>query len=224
MDCHMPEMDGYDATRAIRQREAEAGNGKHVPIIALTANAMAQDREECLEAGMDDHMSKPFSRRQMQDMLNLWMPRGRPGSAAGTAGTSGAAQPAETQAPAPVSSDEVLDRQVLDQLSDLQSTEDPELLTRVLTMYVVESPKAMAKLKQAVADGDAPEITRTAHSLKSTSANVGATTMSKLCADLQAAGKIADLGAARTLLARADAEYDRVQTALTAELALLADL
>ena len=69
-----------------------------------------------------------------------------------------------------------------------------------------------------------PEITRTAHSLKSTSANVGATTMSKLCADLQAAGKIADLGAARTLLARADAEYDRVQTALTAELALLADL
>ncbi len=222
MDCHMPEMDGYDATRAIRKREA--GSSKHVPIIALTANAMAQDREECLEAGMDDHMSKPFSRRQMQDMLNRWMPRGRPGSAAGTAGASGPAQSAAAQAPASVSSDEVLDRQVLDQLSDLQSKEDPELLTRVLTMYVVESPKAMAKLKQAVADGDAPEITRTAHSLKSTSANVGATTMSKLCADLQAAGKSADLDAVRALFATAEPEYDRVQTALTAELALLADL
>ena len=106
----------------------------------------------------------------------------------------------------------------------MQSKEDPELLTRVLTMYVLESPKAMAKLKQAVADGDAPEITRSAHSLKSTSANVGATTMSKLCADLQAAGKSADLDAARALFAKAEPEYDRVQTALTAELALLADL
>ncbi len=237
MDCHMPEMDGYDATRAIRKREGSTG--KHVPIIALTANAMAQDREECLEAGMDDHMSKPFSRRQMQDMLNRWMPRGRPasnvGSAAnadnaggtgpsGAAGTSGmhTAQPPQTSGAA--QSDEVLDRQVLDQLSDLQSKEDPELLTRVLTMYVLESPKAMAKLKQAVADGDAPEITRSAHSLKSTSANVGATTMSKLCADLQAAGKSADLDAARALFAKAEPEYDRVQTALTAELALLADL
>ncbi len=242
MDCHMPEMDGYDATRAIRQREVESSSGKHVPIIALTANAMAQDREECLEAGMDDHMSKPFSRRQMQDMLNRWMPRNRPVGNAGNAGNPGNAgnaghtgapgagggahttQLAETASPGAAQSDEVLDRQVLDQLSDLQSKEDPELLTRVLTMYVLESPKAMAKLKQAVADGDAPEITRNAHSLKSTSANVGATTMSKLCADLQAAGKSANLDAARALFAKAEPEYDRVQTALTAELALLADL
>ncbi len=73
MDCHMPEMDGFEATLEIRKREQPAG-GKRIPIVALTANAMAQDREECLAAGMNDHLSKPFSMQTLQDMLNRWMP------------------------------------------------------------------------------------------------------------------------------------------------------
>ena len=73
MDCHMPEMDGFEATREIRGRE-RTFTGKRVPIVALTANAMAQDREECLNAGMDDHLSKPFSMQTLQDMLDRWMP------------------------------------------------------------------------------------------------------------------------------------------------------
>ena len=74
MDCHMPEMDGFEATREIREREQQRA-GKRMPIVALTANAMAQDREECLNAGMDDHLSKPFSMPTMQEMLERWMPR-----------------------------------------------------------------------------------------------------------------------------------------------------
>ena len=73
MDCHMPEMDGFQATREIRAREAAAGKTR-IPIVALTANAMAQDREECLSAGMDGHLGKPFNSKQLQDTLNLWMP------------------------------------------------------------------------------------------------------------------------------------------------------
>jgi CheY-like chemotaxis protein len=73
MDCHMPEMDGFEATKEIRLREQGAG-GKVVPIVALTANAMTQDREECLKAGMNDHLSKPFSMQTLQDALDRWMP------------------------------------------------------------------------------------------------------------------------------------------------------
>jgi CheY-like chemotaxis protein len=73
MDCHMPEMDGFEATMEIRKREQSSG-GKRIPIVALTANAMAQDREECLNAGMNDHLSKPFSMQTLQDMLERWMP------------------------------------------------------------------------------------------------------------------------------------------------------
>ena len=74
MDCHMPEMDGFEATRNIRQMQKQS-NLKRIPIIALTANAMQQDRDECLNAGMDDHLSKPYTRLQMRAMLDRWLPQ-----------------------------------------------------------------------------------------------------------------------------------------------------
>jgi CheY-like chemotaxis protein len=73
MDCHMPEMDGFEATRRIRQIQKQESL-RRVPIIALTANAMQQDRAECLKAGMDDHLSKPYTRLQMRAMLDRWLP------------------------------------------------------------------------------------------------------------------------------------------------------
>ena len=91
MDCHMPEMDGFEATREIRERE-RASIGKRVPIVALTANAMAQDREDCLNAGMDDHLSKPFSMLTMQDMLDRWMPQAASAQSAGRGARSARAR------------------------------------------------------------------------------------------------------------------------------------
>jgi len=206
MDCHMPEMDGFEATREIRGRELSS-IGKRVPIIAVTANAMAQDREECLSAGMDDHLSKPFSMLTMQDMLNRWMPQ-----AAST--QSEAAEPA---ARAPAKAAEVLDRQVLDQLNKV-----PELLARVINLYLVESPKLMQKLKQAARASDAPEMARSAHSLKSSSANVGARMLSRYCEDIEASARRADTEEACKILAKIEREHSCVQSTLTAEFELLA--
>ena len=143
----MPEMDGFEATREIRARES-ASTGKRMPIVALTANAMAQDREACLNAGMDDHLSKPFSMLTLQDMLDRWMPQAAPGAGAGRGvARAGAGEGGRG-----------LDRQVLEQLGKVLTNGKPELLARVINLYLIESPKLMQKLKQAAGASNAPEI------------------------------------------------------------------
>ncbi|HEV7476223.1 MAG TPA: response regulator, partial [Burkholderiales bacterium] len=183
MDCHMPEMDGFEATREIRARERPSG--ERVAIVALTANAMAQDREACLNAGMDDHLAKPFSMLTLQNMLDRWMPRS-------------SAQPAAEPpaARAAVRGSAVLDHEVLDELGKVRINGKPELLARVISLYIAESPKLMHKLKQAAGADDAPEIALCAHSLKSSSANVGATALSRCYAEIEAAARRADTAAA----------------------------
>ncbi len=80
MDCHMPEMDGLEATRRIREKESadsdldEKGLRRRTPIVALTAHAMKGDREQCLAAGMDDYLSKPFNQEQLVEVLKRWLP------------------------------------------------------------------------------------------------------------------------------------------------------
>jgi two-component system, sensor histidine kinase and response regulator len=211
MDCHMPEMDGFEATAEIRRRE-QASSGRRVPIVALTANAMAQDREECLNAGMDDYLSKPFSIQTLQDMLNRWMPQAE-------AAQPQAAQPA---APAQAKVAGILDRQVLDKLSAMRTNGRPELLERTINVYLAESPKLVQKLKQAASANDAPAIVLSAHSLKSCSANVGATALSRYCGELEASARRADTEEARKLFAKIEAEHGRVQSALSVEFELLA--
>jgi two-component system sensor histidine kinase/response regulator len=211
MDCHMPEMDGFEATREIRERE-RSSIGERVPIIALTANAMAQDREECLNAGMDDHLSKPFSMQTLQDMLDRWMPQA----------ASKQSQAAQLAARATAKAAEVLDRQVLAQLGKVRTNGKPELLARVINLYLVESPKLIQKLKQAARAKDAPGIARSAHSLKSSSANVGAMVLSRYCADIEASARRADAEEACKILAKVETEHSCVQSALAAEFELLA--
>jgi PAS domain S-box-containing protein len=211
MDCHMPEMDGFEATRELRGRE-RSSIGRRVPIIALTANAMAQDREECLNAGMDDHLSKPFSMQTLQDKLDRWMPQA----------ASKQSEAAELAARATVNAAEALDRQVLDQLSKVRTNGKPELLARVINLYLIESPKLMQKLKQAAGTGDAPEIVRCAHSLKSSSANVGAKVLSRYCEEIEGSGRRADIEETRKILSEIETEHGRVQTALSAEFGVLA--
>ena len=211
MDCHMPELDGFEATMEIRRLE-RASSRKRIPIIALTANAMAQDRQDCLNAGMDDHLAKPLSRVQMQEMLNRWMPIADQTQPSGL-----------TDSPLTLPVDiDVIDKQVLSQLRELQHAEDPDLLNRVITIYLAESPKIIAKMKQAVQQGSLIETERMSHSLKSSSANVGATALSALCSDIYLATRAGHMGVASDSMMALELEFARVKSALKAEMKITA--
>ena len=211
MDCQMPEMDGYEASRQIREIERRS-NAKRIPIIALTANAMSQDREECLNAGMDDYLSKPYGRLQMQDMLNRWLPPAVPGQT----------QAEKLASAAPASVAQVLDPAVLETLRASQAHDRPDALERVINLYLVDSPKLIVRLKQAAAANDFPEIARTAHTLKSSSENLGAMALTRLCQDLEASARLTAVDDAGKLLADIDAAYGSVHAALTAAMQLKA--
>ena len=211
MDCHMPEMDGFEATRAIRLRERST-TGARIPIIALTANAMARDREECLNAGMDDHLSKPFNMLALTAIIERWMPRGGAGQAdAGVLAAQATAKAAE-----------VLDRELIEHLRKVTSNGRPELLERVIKLYLAESPKLIEQLKLAAGAGDAPQTAAVAHSLKSCSANIGASILSRYCADAEAAARRADSEEARRMAAKIETEHRAVQSALASEIEKLA--
>ena len=211
MDCHMPELDGFEATVEIRKRE-KAGDRGRTPIVALTANAMEQDKEDCLNAGMDDHLAKPLSRLQLKAKLDRWLPEVL------------SAQP-DQKGPAPdtpARDIDVLDRQVLSQLRELESADDPHLLSRVLMLYLDESPKLIDKLKQAVVQKDAREIELTAHTLKASSANIGATVLANLCGDLHSAARAVDYNRAEQILPDIRAAFGNVQSAVATEVRHLA--
>ena len=225
MDGQMPEMDGYETTRRLRVFEAGAateagrddGRAAHVPIVAMTAHAMKGDRERCLESGMDDYLSKPFTRGQLADILRRWVTHG-------PTEVADAAADRDRDARAPDGG--VIDDTTLDELRALDSDGSDDSLRHVLALYLDKSPQLMTRLAEAVETGDAETMGQVAHSLKSASANVGATELSGLCESLERLGelvqKLGYLPAAdktEDTLAAIQGEYSAVQAALSKILA-----
>lgn len=215
MDCQMPGMDGYEATEAIRRFEAGQGKAR-VPIIALTANAVDGDREKCIAAGMDDYLSKPFTRQQLGEMLTKW-------SSQGTGATSSAPAPvkdlprATRKAPASPATDSPLDRTALNNIRALQRPGSPNLLGKLINVYFSSSQELMASLRDGLAHADTEAVRKAAHALKSSSANLGAKHLANLCKDLEAMGRAKQLDNAQALYQQVENEYARVTLALDAE-------
>jgi two-component system sensor histidine kinase/response regulator len=189
MDCLMPEMDGFEATAAIRRLEAAEGQRGRTPIIALTAGAIEGDREKCLAAGMDDYVAKPFSRDQLERALRRWLPAG-----------------SETKARQSVVP------QVLDRVGAMGSA---DLVTKVIGLYLNDSPQRLRELREALERGDTAGRGRIAHALKSASANLGAMTLGELCQRMERLGGTASTNEAQELLAAIEAEYAQVDAELS---------
>ncbi len=194
MDCQMPEMDGYEATRAIR---AEPGPGPRLPIVAMTANALQGDRDLCLAAGMDDYLAKPVQPSAVAGMLERWLlPRflGSAGSAEserGQAGSAVAAEPADDDGRS-------LDEQPVFDRSDLMQRllGDEGLADAVINTVVETLPKLLADLHDARASGDASAMRLAAHTLKGAAGNVSLARVQRLgqlCERAAATGNVAEV-------------------------------
>ncbi|MDX1562508.1 MAG: response regulator, partial [Gammaproteobacteria bacterium] len=203
MDCQMPVMDGFEASRAIRGFEAETGR-QRVPIVAVTAGALEGDRERCLESGMDDHLSKPYTLQALYRTLKQWLPAeltraGSPDSATIDAG-------------------ELLDQTALDNIRSLERSGNPRMLSRVIELYLANSAELMTEMKKAFNADDPERVARSAHTLKSSSANLGAMAFAEVCRVLEAESRSGDLVESSGLYRQLDNLYPKVVQALKSEL------
>ncbi len=221
MDCRMPEMDGYEATSVIREREThkrEAGDTvARIPIVALTGLATDEDRERCLRAGMDDYLSKPFSVAGVQALLDKWLPvrQHRSPEGRGEEGSPGAAAPTGTAGePSLHSEPPVIDRKALAGITALQPPGGEDILKKVVSLYLDSSLTLMQGIREAAGGNNADALYRAAHTLKSSSAYLGALTFSGMCKELEMMGRGNTLEGVAARLAALDQEYARVRDAL----------
>jgi len=229
MDCQMPVLDGYAATRHWRAEEAETGRAR-LPIIAMTANAMAGDRERCLQAGMDDYLSKPIARATLHALLKRWgggkaaspaRPSAEPSMARRTPNGGGPPPPEHASAlqdddsrvgskPQPV-----LDRDVLDELHAVIG----DAAIQIVSVFLDDAPAMVQQLQQAAQSGDEPRLQAVAHSLKSSSANVGALSLSAVAQRIEREARGGSLQRPAVAVALLVAEFARARVALTGYLA-----
>jgi CheY-like chemotaxis protein/HPt (histidine-containing phosphotransfer) domain-containing protein len=175
MDVQMPEMDGLQATAAIRAKETEMGTAFHVPIVAMTAHAMKGDKELCLAAGMDAYLSKPIRTQELFEVLEdlVGVPR------------EAGMEPPTLSPP----KQEILDKNAI--LAAFEG--DNELIREVLDLFLEDCPRQMSAIREAVESSDAPKIFRTAHSLKGSLSNFVAAGAFQSAQHLESLGREGDV-------------------------------
>jgi signal transduction histidine kinase/DNA-binding response OmpR family regulator/HPt (histidine-containing phosphotransfer) domain-containing protein len=228
MDCQMPVLDGFAATAAIRRREQAQGQPR-LPIIALTANILKGFREQCLAVGMDDYLSKPFTQEQLVALLERWLPAGgdmpKPASPASAvlppppAHSEVATAVESIPAPLPKPTTSPLDARALAQIRVLHRTGAPNLLGKIIGLYLDNSPKLLQQVRDAVVNADSKAMWQAAHSLKSSSANLGATQVAALCKQIEQRGREQQLEDVAELLQALETHYLQAREALIGELA-----
>jgi len=217
MDCDLPVLDGFAATRRIR---AEGIDTAHLPILALTAGVMPGDKDRCLEAGMNGYLAKPVSGAELAATLRAQLggdkdagPARTPCAPTDGATTTGAEEP---DAASEHGTDSPLDWATVARLQALPGRKGRTFLSDLTERFIAAAEDQAARMQEAADDNDADTLQRIAHSLKSSSASMGATTLSRQCREIESAAAQERLSAAAAHLPDLQAELATVRDALRA--------
>jgi CheY-like chemotaxis protein/HPt (histidine-containing phosphotransfer) domain-containing protein len=200
MDCQMPELDGYQATAEIRRRE---DSHRHVPIIAMTANTMAGDRERCLAAGMDDHIGKPIRLEDLDGALSRALAAAESDGHRDASVRSG--EPSDDETP-------LLDASRLADVFD-----DDQARRRILDLFLDQATDTVEHLAAAVNVGDGAGVQRLAHALKGNSDAVGAFRLAEVSQRLYGAARSERMDAAAEIQADLERSFASTRAALQAQ-------
>jgi two-component system, sensor histidine kinase and response regulator len=198
MDCLMPEMDGYEATRSIREGRSGARNPR-VPIVAITADAMAGDRDRCFQAGMSDYISKPVELDKLAGMLERWL--AAPSNGEGLAAT---VSESTAGAKAIIDEDEMLARLM----------GDKKLAGKVIAGFLSDTPRQLALLKKKLDEADLQGALMLAHSLKGATATLSAEALRALCFEMQEAAASKDMNQALALMPKIEEQFKLLDATL----------
>ena len=183
MDCQMPVMDGFEAVSKIRELESRDGGRRRTPIVALTANALKGDRDQCIAAGMDDYVSKPFCVDDLRNALERQLGSSRTQQIRALRERD--IEMLEATAGSIVEVNEYLDVSVLEAIQKLTRTNGEQLLGRVIDVFLESTPKLVGDLDTALADRDCRQVKTAAHALRSCCGSVGATQLASISRSIE---------------------------------------
>jgi len=201
MDCQMPVLDGFAATRELRKWEE--GFGGHRLVIAMTANALMGDREKCIAAGMDDYISKPVKINDLKTVLEKWK----------AGGEGETAQPAEKKTRTYKAS-ELLNFETIEGIQDLQEDGEPDLYIELVDVFITETRSSLKNARQAVREDDSDTFRSLVHSIKGASANLGIELLSKKAAEAERLVKARKFEEAKPLLDQIEDIYVQSSAAI----------
>ncbi|MHA1598435.1 MAG: response regulator [Alphaproteobacteria bacterium] len=199
MDIHMPDMDGLEVTRRIRARESEGGGG-HLTVVALTAISKDEDKQDCSDAGMDDHIGKPLIRERLKEILERYL---------GPGGNVDTVSPGASGGAIAVGIDKARFDDLCETMGGIAGG-----VADVLADYMESVTRLAADIADGLQGGDMDKMVRAAHSLKSNSLTVGALAISDLSLQIESTGREGQTEGCAELLQRIRDEFDSIRPGL----------
>jgi CheY-like chemotaxis protein/HPt (histidine-containing phosphotransfer) domain-containing protein len=213
MDCQMPGMDGFEATKMLRA--AEEGQ-RHVAIVALTANATAADRELCLAAGMDDYLAKPIRSASLRETMARWLDDPKLTEGLVPAPAVNTMKPIRQATPLSAGGMRLLDMEAMAEIRSLNLDGGEDMLAPLVDLFLEQAAKQISAIEMAIQGRDANELGSVAHSLKGAARNVGAHAVGEVAAELEQRGKAGSAGETG-LAVQLEATLAKTRTAFLAE-------